>query len=302
MAMAEGDDPMEGSVSSPVLGSVESKQSGDVLSPEDVAWADSCLIKDPEISHSNWNSLADALLETLSSLPDSVAFSGVEIDAFPAQTDMEILSMNEEAESSQYLERNVSDIVPINEEEESNKDHIMHEKTDALSERTDLVNSFLPTYNEDLNFFENTDYEVALDFQVSEMESVTDIVPINEVEKSNNDHIIHEKIDALRERTNLVNAFLPRYNEDLKKTEITDDGVDFVFRLSEKEPSTDDIFRVWDLDFPDEEDEFIKELNKALAGIPLQPTLSTFDDSGAKEESLDDLISGIAELSLKNSG
>ncbi|KAA8546035.1 hypothetical protein F0562_020514 [Nyssa sinensis] len=237
-AMAVEDDMMESSVSSHILNSVESKQSGDVLSPDDVAWVDSCLIKDSEVSDSNWNSLKDALLEILSSQPESLDSSAAGIDGFSGETDIEILPSSEEAETSEELGRSISDIVLINEEAEENND----------------------------------------------------------------DRIINWKSDPLRSRTDLVNPFLPNYNEDLKQIEITDSGVDMGFPIFAMELATDDIFRLWDLDIPAEEDELTKQLNKALAQSSSQPIASTFDDSGVqkdlKEESLDDLISGIADLSL----
>ncbi|XP_076900074.1 uncharacterized protein LOC143554103 [Bidens hawaiensis] len=41
------------------------KQDQDALSAEDLAWADSCLIQDPEISEKNMDSLKEALLQIL---------------------------------------------------------------------------------------------------------------------------------------------------------------------------------------------------------------------------------------------
>ncbi|KAA8536045.1 hypothetical protein F0562_028523 [Nyssa sinensis] len=243
-AMAVGDEMIESSVSPRILNSVESKQIGDMFSPEDVAWADSCLIKDPETSDSNWNSPKDALLEILSSQPDSLDSSAFGRDGFSGVTGIEILPSSEEAETSQNLGRSVSDTVLINEEAEKDVD----------------------------------------------------------------DYTIKEKTYTRRSRMDLVNGFLPNYNEDRKQIENADSGVDLGgFPIFVMEPSTDNIFRVWDLDIPAEEDELIKQLNKVLAESSLQPRPSTFDDSGVwkdlKEKSLDDLISGIADLSLnQNSG
>ena len=64
------------------------------------------------------------------------------------------------------------------------------------------------------------------------------------------------------------------------------------------------IFRVWDLNIPAEEDDLIKQLNKAIAETEtsFQSMPSAFDDSTAwkdlKDEPLDNLIAGIADLSL----
>ena len=73
------------------------------------------------------------------------------------------------------------------------------------------------------------------------------------------------------------------------------------FTASDIEPSTEDVFKVWDLGIPDEEDELIKLLSKALAENHAQSTPSSSDDPGAGkdlEESLDTLIHGISDLSL----
>ncbi|KAJ6365219.1 hypothetical protein OIU76_030065 [Salix suchowensis] len=79
-------------------------------------------------------------------------------------------------------------------------------------------------------------------------------------------------------------------------------GLDMGFTASDTEPSTEDVFKVWDLGIPDEEDELIKQLNKVLAENPAQSTPSSSDDPGAgkdlKEESLGILIHGISDLSF----
>ncbi|KAJ6402882.1 hypothetical protein OIU84_014897 [Salix udensis] len=84
--------------------------------------------------------------------------------------------------------------------------------------------------------------------------------------------------------------------ENLQSRVVTDDeDLDMGFAASDTVPSTEDVFKVWDLGIPDEEDELIKQLNKALAENPAQSTPSSSDDPGAgkdlKEESLDTLIS-----------
>lgn len=59
----------EGSIFSPIVESLQFIQSGDLFSPKNLAWIDSCLIKDAEISDSGWNSLKDALLEIFRTEP-----------------------------------------------------------------------------------------------------------------------------------------------------------------------------------------------------------------------------------------
>ncbi|XP_042492998.1 uncharacterized protein LOC122072678 isoform X2 [Macadamia integrifolia] len=77
-----------------------------------------------------------------------------------------------------------------------------------------------------------------------------------------------------------------------------DDGVD-LWSTNEFDSSSGDIFKVWDLDTPTEEDELVKQLKKALTESSLRATPSTPDGgTDSNEEALDDLIAGIADLSL----
>ncbi|CAI0375090.1 unnamed protein product [Linum tenue] len=69
--MAVNEDPAEGSIPSISLESLVSTQNGDAFSTEDIAWADSCLVKDPDISAGDWSSINDALLQVLSLAPKS---------------------------------------------------------------------------------------------------------------------------------------------------------------------------------------------------------------------------------------
>ncbi|XP_020244998.1 uncharacterized protein LOC109823018 isoform X2 [Asparagus officinalis] len=57
----------EGDAISVILkASIESNSKKSELSPEDAAWADSCLVSDPQLSQDNWDDLREALLEALS--------------------------------------------------------------------------------------------------------------------------------------------------------------------------------------------------------------------------------------------
>ncbi|CAK9142081.1 unnamed protein product [Ilex paraguariensis] len=236
--MALRDNMAEGSISSLSLDSVEFEQSEIVIFPEDVAWADSCLIKQLEISDGDWNSLKDALLATISSKPDSLESSTTGKDGSPQATDVEILPSSEGTKTSPNLQRIADMIVQTN----------------------------------------------------------------GEVEENSDDHLINRKTDTSPSTINLENVFLPTYNEDLREIRTTNSEVDFGFPGLASEPSNEDIFKVWDLDIPDEEDELITQLNKAIAESSLEPIPSAFDDSGVwkglKVESIDDLIAGITELSL----
>ncbi|KAK9691006.1 hypothetical protein RND81_09G170200 [Saponaria officinalis] len=98
----------------------------------------------------------------------------------------------------------------------------------------------------------------------------------------------------------IENIFRPNYTEDIVKIESNETGIDLGSTTWEVESSSENIFKVWDLEISDEQDDFTKQLTIALAEspLPINP-----DDSTALEDivlvSVDDLISGIGDLSLK---
>lgn len=228
---------MESSISSLVLSVMKSNQS-EVLSAEDIAWADSCLVKDPENSNGNWDSLKDALLEIFSSQPESFNASASVSDGFPEGTDVELLPSNEEEENVQFQGITENDLVLIDEEA----------KTDG------------------------------------------------------DDFPIKFKNNSLQSLAFEGNPFLPTYMEGLKEIKGIESKLGLGSSTYEMEPSTEDIFRVWDLDIPAEEDELDKQLNKVLAEGSFESIPSTSNDSSAwkylEEEPLDNLIAGMADLSL----
>lgn len=87
--------------------------------------------------------------------------------------------------------------------------------------------------------------------------------------------------------------FLPTYNEDLKQNESFDLGFNLDSATYEIQHASENIFKIWDFDIPSEEGELVKQLKKALSENSF-PTAPNF----GKESSVDDLITGIADLSL----
>ncbi|XP_057966120.1 uncharacterized protein LOC131156440 isoform X2 [Malania oleifera] len=241
--MAVEDDIREGSASSHIFDSLEfnQREREDVLSPEDVAWADSCLIRDPdvsEISENNWNSLKDALLEILSSEPKSLGSSATGADYFSRGSDSNTLHSTKEAETAPSPERTTDDFFPMNEERV----------------------------------------------------------------KMGNDGPVDEGTDTLQPQTSLKNPFLPNYKDKVPEIDNADQGLDFDFPAYEVEPSSENIFKVWDLGIPEEEVELLVQLKKALPENGFQSIPWTLDAPGAWKESndepVDNLIAGIADLSL----
>lgn len=251
VGMAVEDEVMEGMVSSLVLDSTESNQKGEMLSVEDAAWVDSCLIKESEILESNWNTLTDALLEILSSQPGLLDSSASASDGLCVESDIEMPTLSEGAKADPFPG--------------------VEAETEAFPVTT-----------------------------------LNDILPINEDSEPKSENIaIKEEVNEFQSLAFVGNPFLPSYSDDLKEPETIELGTDTSSSLYEIEPSTDDIFRVWDLDIPVEEDELVKQLNKALEESSPQskPSSTLDDDSGAwkdfTEESIHDIIAGISDLSLK---
>lgn len=46
---------------------MESKSKAELISPEDLAWVDSCIVAEPELSMESWDSLKEALLDSITS-------------------------------------------------------------------------------------------------------------------------------------------------------------------------------------------------------------------------------------------
>ncbi|KDP27643.1 hypothetical protein JCGZ_19648 [Jatropha curcas] len=345
--MASSDDILEGSVSSILVESLKSNQTGDALSPEEICWVDSCLVKDPEVLDGDWSSMKDALTEILGLQSKSNDYYST------PETDIEMLHSAEPVTVNTSGRSDVNSVL-INKETEPKDDNFLMEEETGISllPTTSLGNAFLPNYRED-NHREMESIGSGLDISYSayQMEPLDDdwssmkdaltkilglhyystpgnniemlhsaesrtlnasgktdfdFVLINkETETSNDDFLIKEETSISSSQTSpLENAFLPNYTEDNhREMESIDSELDVGYSAYQMEPSTRDIFRVWDLGIPpEEEDELVKQLNKALSESNVQLMPSTTDDSGASkdliEESVDDLIAGLAEMSL----
>ncbi|KAK7317795.1 hypothetical protein RJT34_02329 [Clitoria ternatea] len=236
----------EVSVSSVILDSIVSQQN-EVLSPDDLAWVDSCFNKDSEISNIDWIPLKNALLDIISSQSHSFSISGgddKEIPSYSISSKSTTLELNQQSSTSGVK-------------------HLSKPPT---------------TYN--VNPLSMAD------------ETSTDEIPDD------------EKTGTLPSFTFQGNPFLPTYKEDLKNNETIDFGFNLDSSTNETEHLAENIFKIWDLDIPSEEGELVKQLDKALSENSSQSVSSSFDDSlkrkDMKDGSLDDLIAGIADLSLNN--
>ncbi|KAL3814087.1 hypothetical protein ACJIZ3_015355 [Penstemon smallii] len=118
-----------------------------------------------------------------------------------------------------------------------------------------------------------------------------------EAEEPKNERSLNfENADDFWSKYKKEDVFLPTYNEYLLDLESTDTSVDSVPLTYEL--STEDIFKIWDLEIPpDEEDDLVKQFNKVLAGNAVEPDATKILKE-LKDVSLDDLVAGISDLSL----
>ncbi|KAL9238254.1 hypothetical protein vseg_012700 [Gypsophila vaccaria] len=114
------------------------------------------------------------------------------------------------------------------------------------------------------------------------------------------DHVIANRRSKAKGKRRIKNVAGPNYTKNIVKAESNENGTDLSSTTQEVESSPEDIFKVWDLGIPDEQDDFTKQLNKALdeGPLPINPNDSTAWVEVLKV-SVDDLISGIGDLSLK---
>ncbi|VFQ64196.1 unnamed protein product [Cuscuta campestris] len=109
--------------------------------------------------------------------------------------------------------------------------------------------------------------------------------------------------DTPNSKFNLENVFLPTYNENQRAIVTADPELDSIFPafFMEDQPA-DNIFKVWEIDIPDEEDELIGHVKKALAECSSEPEGSVPEGSemsvGLNDRFLDDLILRFDDMSL----
>ncbi|KAG2703266.1 hypothetical protein I3760_06G130800 [Carya illinoinensis] len=332
---------MDGSISSLTLSSVESDQSGSVLSPEDFAWVDSCLVQDPEISKGSCDFLKDASQEILSS--QSRSFSSAAISCFFQEgTDVETPPSLEEADTVHFRGRSDDGIVlqtcaamdvedgliessNLSGEVFSREDIawinscLIEDPEDSVSWAS-LKNALQEIVSSDFRSFDSsaavsgglpkgTDVKILPSPEEAETvqfqgEASDDPVLVNKKTERDSDHLpLKFKNNSLQSLTLKGNPFLPTYTEGMTESESIELKLDLGSSVYGMEPSTEDIFRVWDLGIPSEEDEFDKQLNKeALTESSFKPMPSTLNDlevsKDFEEVFPDHLVAAMAELSL----
>lgn len=272
-------------------------------SPQDIAWADSCLSEDPDILDGGWDSLKDALLEGLNSQHDP---SPYEREYSPEVVNMDIVpDENTGNDIDSVEEKNVKDIAATGEGSDSGLNAPKYASLEALniqfqSSHYGIDNTPLLKQLE----LEEIHSSEGIDVIHNSSRTPVSIADTSDRAEPSGDASFNKDADGFWSKHKMQDVFLPTYDESLKDLGLSDPEpeVDFVFQEFKLELSTDDIFKTWDFDIPSEENDLIKQLNKALAGNPLQPTPPFSDDSeawkGLQDRSVDDLISGLTDLTL----
>lgn len=133
----------------------------DILSAEDLAWADSCLIQDPEISETNMDSLKEALLHILD--------QHSEINA-PAANEQGNSNDKTDPDNSHSEMRNAEESVDQNSEQES------YDAVSILKKQP-----FLPNFNDEMMNVQYSDDDVVSEF-VTEPQSDAGIFKVWDLE------------------------------------------------------------------------------------------------------------------------
>ncbi|XP_010431847.1 PREDICTED: uncharacterized protein LOC104716175 [Camelina sativa] len=272
--MAEGED---------VSGVSLSVRNEEDLSPESLAWADSCIISFPDDSdHNHWATFRDALTEIIDIHPEMFVPSSTS-SALPPDEDMteseplELLrSFQPEADSanSKYNSSNeeVSEIVSlITFESDPSKNSLQdHYFSEPIAENGTPEPVDDPT--NDLGGVES----IEEDGSVSNGEAEEEKEP--------------ESVSSQVFKDDFMSTYI---QENVDDSNVTEDPV----KVTQQE-----IFKVWDLEIvgdDDEEDGLVLQLKKALDESSTVQTLpQPLLNDVAEKSSIDDLIAGISDLSI----
>ncbi|CAI0375089.1 unnamed protein product, partial [Linum tenue] len=315
--MAVNEDPAEGSIPSISLESLVSTQNGDAFSTEDIAWADSCLVKDPDISAGDWSSINDALLQVLSLAPKSQgSLSGAMNDngCVGGTDDFEMLPPDDAVVIEQPSPSSDDHYrVTIGDEPNLNIDTMLSkEEMDVLCS-LQFLGQDPKTFNGNWNsMMEYVDRILSLrpegsGSMMTLLRDVEDAQPsagVNRVDEETKMKPQH--VDSDTSGSFQLGTLLSTYERDNPKETDQSDllPVDTASSAEDAGVTSSEIFKLWDLGIHSEEEEEDDELklNRALADSSIQSIAPVVDDPEAtrdlKEGALDYLIAGIGDLSI----
>ncbi|ESQ53146.1 hypothetical protein EUTSA_v10027283mg [Eutrema salsugineum] len=259
--MAEGED----------AGEVRNEED---LSPECLAWADSCIVSFPDDSdNNNWGNFRDALTEIIDIHPEIFVPSSTGTASVPSpDEDMS------EAESIDMREADSANIRNNSSNEE------VSEIVSLLTFESDPSKNSLQDHYFPESVAENGRTVEPVDDHARDLEGVESIEDDGSVSNG-----------GAEAETSQV------FKDDFMSTYIQDNVADFHVSQDPFKVTPQEIFKVWDLEIvgvdDDEEDGLVLQLKKALDESSTVQPLND-DQVVAGNSSIDDLIAGISDLSL----
>lgn len=253
------------------------------LSPECLAWADSCIISFPDDSdNNNWGTFRDALTEIIDIHPEMFV---------PSSTGTRgVLSPDEDMIESEpiHLRRFEPEADSANCKTNSSNEEVS-EIVSMLTFESDPSKSSLEDCYFSESIAENGTRELAADHPTTDLGGVESIEEDGSV--SNGEAEEEEEPAAVSSQV-FKDDFMSTYVEDnVDDCNVTEDPV---------KVTPQEIFKVWDLEIvgdDDEEDGLVLQLKKALNESSTVQPLND-DQVVAEESNIDDLIAGISDLSL----
>ncbi|CAI0439547.1 unnamed protein product [Linum tenue] len=313
--MAVNEDQAEGSIPSIILESLVSSQNGASLNTEDIAWADSCLVKDPNISAGDWSSIKDALLEVLSLVPESSdsLYGAMNDDGYVGGTNdfqmlppVEAVVIEQPSPSSDDNSR-----VTTGDEPNLNIEAVLSKEEMDVLYSLHFLSQDPETFNGDWNSMKDA-VERILSLRPKENGSTVTLHEAEDAQSSAGADRDFDEETIMKPQhadSDFAESFqVATLNDNPKESEQS--GLlpaDATSSAEDAGVTSSEIFKLWDLGIPadeeEEDDELIKKLNKALSDSSIQSIAPVVDDSETmrdlKEGALDYLIAGIGDLSIK---
>ncbi|CAN8276623.1 unnamed protein product [Cochlearia groenlandica] len=254
----------------------------DEESHESIAWADSCIISFPDDSDNNWETFKDAITEIIDIHPE------IFVSSSSTETATSVLSRDEDMTEAESI------YTPNLEQEADSRNSTS--TSDSPSEVDSEIVSLLK--------FESDLYKNSLQDDFFSSESLAE------------SGTTREAVDNLK--TDLEEDGFGSNEESVSSQVFKDDFIDTYyvqdnvegFNVTEDDlvkvsTTPQEIFKVWDLDTvendDDEEDWLVLQLKKAhdeSSTVKSLPQPLNDDQIVGGESNIDDLISGISDLSL----
>lgn len=272
VAMAEREDVAEVSLS------VRNEED---LSPECLAWADSCIISFPDDSdNNNWATFRDALTEIIDIHPEMFVPSSTGTSS--------VLSPDEDMTEFESIDLRTFQL----ETDSANSKH--NSSNEEVSEIISLItfesdpskNSLQDRYFPESTIAENGTREPVDDptKDLGGVESIEEDGSVSDGEGEEEPASVSSQV----------------FKDDFMCTYIQDNADDYSVTEDLVKVTPQEIFKVWDLEIVgdnDEEDGLVLQLKKALDESSTVQPLNN-DQVVAEKSSIDDLIAGISDLSL----